>query len=357
MVLSFFLLSLATLTVAQSNSKLNTAAKAAGKLFLGSATDNPELTNAPYVAILSDPEMFGQITPGNSMKWDATEPSPGTFTFTQADAIANLAKQNGQLLRGRSFCILVGYLPSWVSTGGFNNQTLLGIVTRHCSTRSDYFCIWSLTSFSEPFNDDGTFRTDVFFNTTGTQYIATALRAARAADPNAKLYINEFNIEFAGPKLNALVDLAKSLLAEGVPLDGIGFQAHLIVGSIPTDLAANLAKFTALGLEVAITELDIRMTLPSSTAQLAQQKADYTNVINACMSVSKCIGITLWDYTDKFSWVPSTFPGQGAACAWDENLAEKPAFSGILAGFASGMQFVQSAAQSGSSAVIGSESQ
>ena len=114
-----------------------------------------------------------------------------------------------------------------------------------------------------------------------------------------------------------MLNLVKSLQADGVPIDGVGFQGHLIVGSVPSNLQSQLEAFTALGIEVAITELDIRMTLPETDALLAQQKTDYENVIAACNAVAGCIGVTIWDYTDKYSWVPSTFSGQGAALPWD----------------------------------------
>ncbi|KAF8896180.1 endo-1,4-beta-xylanase C precursor [Infundibulicybe gibba] len=321
-----------------STAGLHLAAVAAGKKYFGSATDNPELTDTAYVAGLSNTKDFGQITPGNSMKWDATEPSRGTFTFSGGDAVAALAKKNGQLLRGHN-CVWYNQLPSWVTSGGFNNATLLSIVTTHCSTVVGHYkgqmyalMIWDVVN--EPFNDDGTFRTSVFYTTTGTSYIATALRAARAADPAAKLYINDYNIEGTGAKSTAMVNLVKSLKAQGVPIDGVGIQAHLIVGEVPSTLQANMQQFTALGVEVAITELDIRMTLPSTAALLAQQQKDYQTVIAACKAVSGCIGVTIWDYTDKYSWVPSTFSGQGAACPWDANLVKKPAYDGIVAGFA-----------------------
>lgn len=96
-----------------------------------------------------------------------------------------------------------------------------------------------------------------------------------------------------------MVNLVKTLQAEGVPIDGVGIQAHLIVGELPSTLQANMEQFTALGIEVAITELDIRMTLPSTAALLAQQSTDYATVITACKNVVGCIGVTIWDYTDK----------------------------------------------------------
>ncbi|KAG6857402.1 hypothetical protein H0H87_004764 [Tephrocybe sp. NHM501043] len=265
--------------------QLNTLAIARGKKYFGTATDNSELNDGPYVAQLGNTADFHQLTPANSMKWDATEPSRGNFTFDGGEAIVAQAEKNKQLVR-------------------------------------------------EILNDDGTFRQSVFFNTMGRSFISVALHAARDADPAAKLYINDFNIEGTGVKSTAMVNLVKSLKAQGVPIDGIGVQAHLIVGQVPSSLQANLAQFAALGVEVAITELDIRMTLPVTSALLAQQQKDYQTVVSACRAVSGCIGITVWDWTDKFlqySWIPGTFVGQGAACPWDANFVKKPAYTGIVA--------------------------
>ncbi|SJK98053.1 related to Endo-1,4-beta-xylanase [Armillaria ostoyae] len=339
----------ASAATASSTTPLHSAALSAGKLYFGSATDNPELTDEAYVTILSNNKMFGQITPGNSMKWarsktlvgsagfscrsqDATEPSRGDFTFAQGDVIANLAATNGQLLRGHN-CVWYNQLPSWVSSGGFDNATLTEIVATHCGTLVGHYAgkvyvtfvsvlsvidnerflgVNSWDVINEPFNDDGTWRSDVFFNTMGESFVGVALKAARAADPKAKLYINDYNIEGTGAKSTAMVNLVKSLKAQGIPIDGIGIQSHLIVGEVPSTLKANFEQFTALGVEIAVTELDIRMTLPETDALLAQQKADYETVISTCAAVEKCIGVTIWDYTDKYSWVPSTFPGQAS---------------------------------------------
>ncbi|KAI0671874.1 glycoside hydrolase superfamily [Trametes maxima] len=315
-----------------SGSGLHTLAKAAGKLYFGSATDNPELTDAAYVTKLSDGKEFGQITPGNSMKWDATEPARGTFTFSGGDTVANLAKKNGQLLRGHN-CVWYNQLPSWVANGQFTKDDLTDVIQTHCGTLvGHYKDSWDV--INEPFNDDGTWRQDVFYNTLGTDYIPIALKAARAADSNAKLYINDYNIEQAGAKSTAMLNLVKQLQADGVPIDGVGFQSHFIVGEIPGTFQQTLEQFTALGLEVAITELDIRMTLPATAALLSQQQKDYQTVAQACMNVKGCVGITIWDWTDKYSWVPSTFSGQGAALPWDETFSKKPAYTGIAAALA-----------------------
>ncbi|KAK7053644.1 beta-xylanase [Favolaschia claudopus] len=334
----------AALPTGTSTAKSNTVAKSlGGKKYFGSATDNPELSDSTYVATLSDNTLFGQITPGNSMKWDATEPSRGTFTFTNGDAVVSLAKKNGQLVRGHN-CVWYNQLPSWVSSGNFNASTLTSILSTHCSTVVKHWA-GQMYAFSFPFNDDGTVRSFVFSNALGLDYVTTALVAARAADPAAKLYasnlhpfnlfINDYNIDAPGSKSTAMINLVKSLKAAGTPIDGVGIQGHLIVGQVPSkaNLIANYQAFTALGVEIAITELDIRMTLPETAALRAQQQTDYQTVISACKAVAGCVGVTIWDYTDKYSWIPGVFSGQGAALPWDANLVRKPAYDGIIAGF------------------------
>ncbi|KAF7292930.1 Beta-xylanase [Mycena indigotica] len=331
----------AALPTGTSTAKSNTVAKTlGGKLYFGSATDNPELSDATYVAKLGDNTLFGQITPGNSMKWDSTEPSRGVFTFTNGDTVTSLAKKNGQLIRGHT-CVWYNQLAGWVTSGNFNASTLTSILQTHCSTLVSHWAgqIYSWDVVNEPFNDDGTVRSFVFSLAGGTvpnlNYITTALVAARAADPKAKLYINDYNIDSAGAKSTAMQNLVKSLKAAGTPIDGIGIQGHLIVGQVPSKAAliANYQAFTALGVEIAITELDIRMTLPETPALRAQQQTDYNTVVSACKAVTGCVGVTIWDYTDKYSWVPGVFSGQGAALPWDNNLVIKPAYDGIIAGF------------------------
>jgi endo-1,4-beta-xylanase len=95
--------------------------------------------------------------------------------------------------------------------------------------------------------------------------------------------------------------------------------------------------FTALGVDVAITELDIRANTPISSANAAQQVLDYASTIKACASVARCVGVTIWDFTDKYSWIPGVFSGQGSALPWDSNEQKKPAlYSGILSAWGAG---------------------
>ena len=170
-----------------------------------------------------------------------------------------------------------------------------------CSTRLPASQLTSSPS-PEPFNDDGTWRETIWYNTLNTAYIPLALHAAHRADPRAKLYINEYNTTGPGPKASALKALVRDLKAAGVPLHGVGVQAHETVGQVPAlaDVKRNLAEFAALGVEVAITELDVRFAaLPPDEAGLEQQRRDFETIVRACQEVDGCVGITVWDWTDK----------------------------------------------------------
>ncbi|KAI0081878.1 endo-1,4-beta xylanase [Panus rudis PR-1116 ss-1] len=316
---------------------LNAIAKQNHKLYFGTATNLAEFTNdTAYRDIISDSRVFGQITPAHGMKWDEIEPGPGNFTFEVADAIVAFAKRNGQIMRGHN-CVWNERIPDWVENGNWTEKELLAVVENHCGTIVGRYrvMICSNVYAAEVINDDGTgtFREDIFFNVTGTKYIAAAFRAARAADPHAKLYANDFNIEGFNVKSDAYRKLIPELKRQGVPIDGLGIQSHMTVGQVPPNVKENIESFVALGVEVALTELDVKMPLPATQEMLEQQRKDYETMIEACNAVRGCIGITVWDFTDKYSWIPGTFPGLGAACPWDDNLQLKPAISGIIDGF------------------------
>lgn len=150
---------------------------------------------------------------------------------------------------------------------------------------------------NEALDDSAAYRTDVFYQTMGTWYIPFAFATAAVADPAAKLYYNDYNIEYAGAKATAAVAIVKMVQAYGAKIDGVGLQGHFIVGSTPSEatLLAQINTFAALGVEVAYTEVDVRFSsLPPTTAGLAQQATDYGSVTSACLASSACVGITVW---------------------------------------------------------------
>ncbi|KAE8393556.1 glycoside hydrolase superfamily [Aspergillus alliaceus] len=312
---------------------LHDAAVAKGLLYFGTATDNPELTNTPYVAQLNNTGDFGQITPGNSQKWDATEPTQNQFSFTKGDVVADLADANDQKLRCHNL-VWHQQLPNWVTSGSWTNETLTAVLKNHITNVVKHYkgrCYaWDVVN--EALADDGSYRDSIWYKTIGEAYIPIAFAAAAAADPDVKLYYNDYSIEYGGAKSTAAQKIVKLIQSYGVKIDGVGLQAHFTVGQTPArkDLASNLKSYVDLGVEVAYTEVDVRMKTPATEENLKQQSTDFANIIGACLDTKSCIGVTIWDWTDKYSWVPSTFSGYGAACPWDENFEKKPAYQGIL---------------------------
>ncbi|MEE1833802.1 endo-1,4-beta-xylanase [Streptomyces sp. SP17KL33] len=273
---------------------------------------------------------FNWLTPGNAMKWGSVEPTRGNFNWTEADQIVDFAEAHDQDVRGHTL-VWHSQNPSWLDNGTWTPAQLSQLMNDHIALEVGRYkgrlAAWDVVN--EPFNEDGTYRQTLWYNGLGADYIAQALTAARAADPAAKLYINDYNVEGVNAKSTALYNLVRDLKARGVPIDGVGLQAHLILGQVPSTLQQNIQRFADLGVDVAITELDIRMQLPSTAAKLAQQRTEYDAVVKACVAVARCTGVTVWGFTDSDSWIPDTFPGQGAATPYDENYAPKPAYYGI----------------------------
>lgn len=104
--------------------------------------------------------------------------------------------------------------------------------------------------------------------------------------------------------------------------------------SVPTPaqdvLEGVLNLYSDLGVDVAYTELDVRMTTPATPEKLAVQADAYARLVGSCMNVARCVGFTLWGVSDKYSWIPGVFETEGAALVWDESFAKKPAYQAIL---------------------------
>jgi endo-1,4-beta-xylanase len=298
--------------------------------FIGAALDTNLLANNATYRNLAATE-FSQVTAENAMKWDTTEPSDNNFNFTGADQIVNFATQNNQQVHGHTL-VWHSQTPGWVQ--GLSATAMRTAMQDHITTEVGRYAsnptVVSWDVVNEIFNDDGTRRQSFWQNTLGDGYVADAFRFARAADSNARLCINDFNIEGIGAKSNAVFNLVSSLRQQGVPVDCVGFQTHLgIQFGFPNQFQQNLQRFADLGVQVRITELDVRMVLPRDSTKDATQATFYTNVVNGCNAVAACAGITVWGVDDGHSWVPSTFSGQGAALLWDEGFNQKPVYTAV----------------------------
>jgi endo-1,4-beta-xylanase len=294
-------------------------------LRIGTAINTEELAgNAEYRAIAAD--QFSTVTAENVMKWEVVEPARGSLNWEAADQLVAFAQENDQLVRGHTL-VWHSQLPPWLKLAApsMAPDELRELLHKHVTDQVTHFKgkIWQWDVVNEAFKDDGTLRDDIWLQKLGPGYIADAFRWAHEADPEAQLFYNDYSIEFTGVKSNATYALVKDLLAQGVPIDGVGFQTHLATQYGLPDLQHNLERFSDLGLNVAETEVDVRTSVPVTPEGHSAQLAGYTASLEACLAVRRCISYTLWGFGDAYSWVPGFFPGTGSANIYDDALKPK----------------------------------
>ncbi|MDB1087318.1 endo-1,4-beta-xylanase [Streptomyces sp. ACA25] len=307
-------------------------AVAGGGHHLSQDYPDPFTSDKKYRKILG--RQFNSVSAENQMKWDFIHPEQGEYRFEEADAIADFAERHGQVVRGHTL-LWHSQNPEWVEEGDFTEEELRAILKDHIDTVVGRYAgrIQQWDVANEIFNEQGELRTEenIWIRELGPEIVADAFRWAHEADPEAKLFLNDYNVEGINAKSDAYYELAQDLLAQDVPVHGFAAQGHLSIRyGFPGDLEQNLTRFDELGLETAITEIDVRMDLPESgkptKAQLKQQAEYYQRALSACLAVSECNSFTIWGFTDKYSWVPVTFEGEGAATVMTDDFVRKPAF-------------------------------
>ncbi|MFG3003272.1 endo-1,4-beta-xylanase [Streptomyces calvus] len=297
-----------------AESTLGAAAAQSGRYF-GVAIAGNRLSDSTYATIAA--REFNSVTAENEMKIDATEPQRGQFNFSAADRVYNWAVQNGKEVRGHTLA-WHSQQPGWMQSlsGSALRQAMIDHINGVMGHYKGKIAQWDVVN--EAFADGSSgARRDSNLQRTGNDWIEVAFRTARAADPSAKLCYNDYNVEdWTWAKTQAMYAMVKDFKQRGVPIDCVGFQSHFNSGSpYNSNFRTTLQNFAALGVDVAVTELDIQGA-PAST---------YANVVNDCLAVSRCLGVTVWGVRDSDSWraeqTPLLFYNDGS---------KKPAYTAVL---------------------------
>jgi endo-1,4-beta-xylanase len=278
----------------------------------------PLLSESDFAAEAA--RQFSSVTAENEMKPDALHPSRDTYDFATADSLMEWAQTNEMKVRGHTL-VWHSQNPGWLTAGGFSDDELREILHDHVTQIVSHFegQIYEWDVANEVLDEQGQLRNESPWAQLGEEYLDIAFEAARAADPNAKLFINDFNIDGINTKSDAYYDMVQGMLERGVPIDGIGFQAHLSTDFAP-EMTENLQRFKDLGLEVAVTELDVG----APAGQEQAQAEVFGNVAQSCVTVG-CSSFTIWGFTDRHTW-----RGDDNATVMTEDLQPKPAFETLL---------------------------
>jgi endo-1,4-beta-xylanase len=323
-------------------------AGAAKHVILGAAADPRHLNESDYASALA--AQFDQLEPENQMKFQIIHPRPGndasSYDFSPADELVAFAETHNMKVRGHCF-VWHQQVPDWITSGVKNHEydaaALNKILQEHIRTVAKYYAgkVWAWDVVNEAFNTDGTMRSTVWYDAPGigfagqdARYLEEAFRWAHAADPTAKLFYNDYDTEAINPKSDAIYAMARDFRSRGVPLDGIGFQVHINLNfddpKTLSSFAANLKRFSDLGLEIHITELDVALD-DDTPASLQAQGELYRKVTEICVQNPSCRVLQTWGFTDKYSWIPSYSKGkQGWALPFDTSYQKKPAYDGML---------------------------
>ena len=290
---------------------------------IGVAVDSNELfQNKIYQEVVL--KEFISITPENAFKMENLEPQKEQYQFSEADKLIQFAKDKNLRFRAHPL-IWHRQIPTWLED--LSDKEVKNVFRKYIRTVVKNFKgkIHSWDVVNEAFLRDGKYRPSIWYNVFGPSYIEEAFRITHQEDPKAFLFYNDYEIEKAGPKFEAVYKALKKLKEKGVPIYGVGLQAHLstLHAVNENELDEVIKKFAGLGLKVEISELDVGIPHIDTPTNLMVQQNQYRTVGKVCTQNPTCTGITLWGLDDGHSWIPKEIPTLGKATLFDEKYSPK----------------------------------
>ncbi len=308
---------------------------------IGAAVYTTHLANPVHVQTLS--REYNMLTPENEAKLCEVQPSLGQFKFDNFDRLVDFAEENNMMVRGHTL-VWHQCVPNWLANGTFTRDEAIEILRNSIYTEVGRYkgriAIWDVVN--EALGDGGGLRDTPWRRLIGDDYIELAFRFAHEADPDALLFYNDYGTEGMNAKSDAVYAMVKDFIARGVPINGVGLQSHLTVGDtrpsggLPADaLAQNIQRLGELGVQVQITELDVRHAGKPTDAILQRQAADYRRVFDTCLASEYCTAIVTWGVSDRYTWLRGANLGffnnpDTTALLFDDDYKPKPAYTAVL---------------------------
>lgn len=317
-----------------------------GFFFGASAGEPTHVDNNLYAKV------FNSTTPTNALKLGSVIQDLNTMTydFSESDAYVDIAREAG--LRVRGHALVWGKLSDqykspdlqvWLDSlpkDANRSERLSNLVSSHIKIMLDRYrgkiSQWDVINEPLALFGDGELEENVFLRHLGESYISNAFALAHELDPSLRLFINEQLNNYTGDRAQAFYALVEKLVSEGVPIHGVGLQHHMLFFvESPEATQKYMQKFSKLGLQVEITELDARLRLfkDAGDPYIAQGQY-YRDIVDACLKVSACTGVTLWGYNDEDVWhkdMAWLFPEPNEPYLFDEQNRAKPGLSLINA--------------------------
>ena len=280
-------------------------------------------------------EEFNALSPEGELVWKVIHPGGDEWDFEAADRTLAFAEEHGLFTTVSHFvwdqATSVSGTPEWVKTitdpDGLRRvmETHLATITGRYAGKIDRWIV-----VNEPLEYGGTaLYRNHFYDVLGPDYVSEAFRIARQVAPDSELWLNEIFTENNPAKASALVDLAANMVANGVPIDGVGLQGHLFAGDPDYPLVQDtMQRLGALGLSVAITEMDapVASDLPNRLDVQAQRMA---GMVRACLDVPACDSVTFWGLDDEVSWLNWLLGPNLDPLLFNASLQPKPGYFAV----------------------------
>lgn len=316
----------------------------AAEVLIGTAVDPARFSEPAYAATLA--REFNMIEAENVMKWGALRPDEKTFDFAHGDKVVAFARKHKMKVRGHTL-LWSEYNPAWLNDKRFDSAKLNTLLREHINKVMKHYAgqVFAWDVVNEAFDANGKVEPSIWYDSPGiglsgqgTAYIEQAFRWAHAADPKALLFYNDYDTDGINPKSDAVYLMVKDFKQRGVPIDGVGLQAHIfdLTAKDLQSLSANIKRLVALGVQVHITEFDVGLPTDGvgnllDPDSLATQADIYRQVATACFQERGCTALQTWGFTDNYTWIPGhTKNAKGAPLPFDRNYAPKPAYRSLL---------------------------